>query len=173
MSGPHTSQLASRHSGGVPVPTNGEQVPLVEFQTVTSHGHEAVSDGTIKTSVEYSAGVATLAPTTTADQKGLVYVPIHNPPSIIGGWALQDISVNFDSEKDATVNTVNIYYDGGEIVSLDSTSRKAFYYVFSKQEASSYAYPAPKGITVGLGLVFPVKDSKINLYSVTLLYRAT
>lgn len=57
----------------------------VERQTVTSHGHESVSDREQKIKVEHSPGVTWLTPLdwdARADltKKGRVHVPIHNPP---------------------------------------------------------------------------------------------
>lgn len=57
----------------------------VERQTVTSHGHESVSDREQKIKVEHSPGVTWLTLLDRDDRivftkKGRVHVPIHNPP---------------------------------------------------------------------------------------------
>lgn len=151
------------------------------YQPVTSHGHEAVSDSFIKTNVAHFPGVAIL----TADnwdptsRKGRVHVPIHNPPGITNAWYLKDISVNFESVKDgpalndASVVTVTLFYDGKEVVAINTNAESVFNISFSEDEAREYEYVVPTGIAVALDLSFPGPDTAIKLYSITLLYRAS
>jgi len=174
----HGLKPSVQHGGGVVPPTTTAQAYLIEYQTVTSHGNEAVSDGTIKTNINHSTGVAILSPPNwdtndSSTQKGRVHVPIHNPPGITKGWNLQDISVNFEGENDASVSTIKLLYDGQVAVSINTNTDSTFNIVFTQDEGEKYAYFRPTGISLTLDLKFPEKDSDIKLYSVTLLYKAT
>lgn len=175
----HIPKPYTQHGGGVkPPPTTAAQAYLLEYQTVTSHGNEAVSDGIIETNVNHSAGVAILSPPNwdtndSSTKKGRVHVPIHNPPGITKGWNLQDISVNFSGENDASVATIKLFYDGNESVSVNTNTNSTFHIEFTQDESGKYAYFRPTGISLTLDLRFPEKDSIIKLYSITLLYKAT
>lgn len=163
--------------GGVNPPTTTAQAYLILEQTVTSHGHEAVSDWERKIDVAHSPGVAILTPfkwdvNVSSSKKGRVHVPIHNPPLITKGWYLYDISVNFGSVDDATVDNVVLYYDGTAVTSYNSNKNSTFYISFTAEEAKKYAYVSPSGIAIALDLKFPEEKSAINLYSITLLYGA-
>lgn len=159
-------------------PTTTTQAYLIEYQTVTSHGHEAVSDGVIKTNVAHSPGVAILTPpnwdpNNSNSKKGRVHVPIHNPPGITKGWYLEDISVNFEGVHDASVATVSLFYDAKQEVAINSNTDSAFHVAFTANEARKLAYVRPTGIAIALDLRFPEADSAIKLYSITLLYKAS
>ena len=177
MSHFHGNQPSTQHGGPVSPPTTTTQAYLIEYQTVTSHGNEAVSDGAIKTTVAHSPGVAILTPSnwdtnTSSSKKGRVHVPIHNPPGITKAWYLEDISVNFESVNDASVVTVTLFYDGKQVFANNSNTDSAFNVAFTADEAKKYEYPRPTGIAVALDLKFPEADSAIKLYSITLLYKA-
>lgn len=90
------------------IPKTDEQAHLIQYQTVTSHVHETVSDKANPTDVAHSAGVAILTPLNwnvnkTSTKEGRVHVPIHNPSSIATSWVLDALDVNFASEEGASV----------------------------------------------------------------------
>lgn len=174
MSHPQGVQPYIQHGGPVSPPKTTTQAYLIQYQTVTSHGHEAVSDGVIKTNVAHSPGVAILTPHNwdPSSRKGRVHIPIHNPPGITKAWYLEDISVNFESVNDASVVTVTLFYDGKQVVAINSNTERVFHIAFSADEARKYEYVIPTGIALALDLSFPEAHSAIRLYSITLLYRA-
>ena len=164
--------------GGDVIVTSANQAYLIEYQCVTSHGHETVSDAIIKTNVEYAVGMAVLKPfkynvNESNSKKGLVHIPIHNPPAMTLAAYLQNIVVKFDSVDDATVRSVSLYYDNIMKVIVSMNESDTFHINFNAKEAKEYAYEIPKGISVALDLRFPNAASCINLFSVTLVYKAT
>lgn len=164
---------------GFPIVRNSPaKVYLVEYQTVTSHGHEAVSGAVRKTTVSYYPGAAFLTPYEWNDSDphtkiGRVHVPIHNPPNINERWYLENISVNATSENGASVDYVTLYYDSEKVVTQKGHTTGVFHIEFNADEAKKYAYVPPKGISIQLILKFPKAESFIKLSSVTLLYKAT
>jgi hypothetical protein len=175
MSGPRPSVTVD---GGDVTVTSKVQAYLIEYQCVTSHGNEAVSDATTKTNVGHSSGM-TILTSFKYDQndnntkKGLVHVPIHNPPSMTKHAYLQSIYVKFKGFNDATVESVILYYDSNVMVATNTRKSDTFHIDFSTNEASFYQYVVPTGISVTLDLRFPNENSSINLYSITLVYKAT
>ena len=165
--------------GDVSVPSGSSTATLYSCQTVSSPGHETVSDSSSKAVVKYYPGKATIGPfgydeSNSNTKKGIVYVPIHNPPVITTQLTLSNILIKFDVLSDATVDTVTLYYDNKEMVETSGLSKKKTFHIdFDNKEASTYAYVPPKGVSVMLDLRFPNLDSSINLYSVTLVYKAT
>jgi hypothetical protein len=171
-------QASTTHDGdGVDINTN-IQAYLTQFQCVTSHGNETVSDAKIPTHVAYLPGMAVLAPANynpsdSRTKRGMVHVPIHNPPTLTKTPILEDIIVRFDSSGDATIDSVAVYYDTTSVFKVGVKKSGTFYVKLSNAEASSAAYVKPIGICVTLDLRFPEADSSIDLYSVTLVYKAT
>lgn len=169
---------AYTQGGGDPVIADSTvKAYLIEYQTLTSHGHETVSDKAYPTDIARAPGVAILSPLKWDEdsddtKKGLIHVPIHNPPGITTSWHLNSLYVKFVSEEGATVETISIYYDGDLKVSASTKTGAAFHVDFTTTEAADYKYVRPKGISITLELAFPRKKSAINLYSVTLLYQA-
>jgi hypothetical protein len=170
---------ASSTGDGTNVTVKGGVATYVDnYQCVTSHGNETVSDSASQTAVDHSSGKATLRPSSydkddRTTQQGTVHVPIHSPPGI---WnqklTLQNILVNFDEANDASVESVALYYDSKQVVLIKTSKRSSFHIDFTSTESSDYAYPVPNGICVTLKLKFPHADSSIDLYSVTLVYKA-
>ena len=164
--------------GGDVIVSSTNQAYLIEYQCVTSHGHETVSDASIKTNVEYALGMAVLKPlkynvNDSNSKKGVVHIPIHNPPAMTLAAYLQNIVVKFNSVDDATVNSVSLYYDNIRKVTISMNESDTFHINFNANEAKEYAYEIPTGISVALDLRFPNAKSCINLFSVTLVYKAT
>jgi len=158
--------------------TSTTQAYLIDLQCVTSHGNEAVPDASVKTTVNHSPGVAFLTPfnydtNDKSTQKGLVHVPIHNPPAMTKAAYLQQISLKFDSVDGATVDSVILYYDSQDVFTADTKNKKTFYVSLNADESKSCAYAPPPGICVSLSLGFPNSGSCIKLWSVTLVYKAT
>jgi len=154
---------------------------ITDYQCVTSHGHETVSDASSPTKIEFTLGKATLSPagflTGQADtQKGLVHIPIHNPVEMTQTANLKNIIVKFDNFNDANVDTVYLYYSNDRVhkESLSPKKINTFHIDFDTDEAltRAYTYTPPRGVSVALNLEFPHSDSKIFLYSVTLVYQA-
>lgn len=171
------STPSTQHGGVLQIPNTQELAYLLEYQTVTSHGHEAVSDKAPEANIAYSPGVAIITPHNWNTNKpitreGRVHVPIHNPPGITTSWLLNALDVNFDSEDDGSVEKISIYYDGALVVSASTKSTSQFYIEFNTTEAETYGYVRPKGISIALDLAFPKVHSAINLYSITLAYQA-
>lgn len=174
------SILASSTGDGSNVTvTSTTQVSLMDYQCVTSHGNETVPDTASPTTVNHYPNRAVLTPfkwdsSTASTKKGSVHVPIHNPPAVVNrSMYLQNIIVKFDVTSDAVVNTVTLYYDSQSIVQTNMSKEGTFHIDFTTNEAQAYAYIVPAGISVQLDLRFPNEDSSINLYSVTLVYKAT
>lgn len=166
----------TRDGNGVTV-TSTTIVGLLEYQPVTSHGNEAVSDADTPTIVEHSSTEARLKPsaynpTDRESQKGLVHVPIHNPPATFKTLYLQDILVECNCFYDATVESVTLYYNSDEVVKTVTKKGQTFYIDFTDKGSIHKTYVAPKGISVALDLRFPDEKSSINLISVTLVYKA-
>ena len=171
----HTSDLPTKaaggFTGGLRVPTSTVHAYLIDYQTLTSHGNEAVSDATIITNVAHSPGVAILSATnwrTTErlSRKGRVHVPIHNPPNINGKWRLSNISVNSEGENGGSVDTVLVYYDQTLTMGVEPRATRAFNF-----PVDGDIYPPPKGIVVEVNVNFEGSESTVKLYSVTLLYQ--
>jgi hypothetical protein len=153
------------------------QAYIIDYQCVTSHGNEAVSDATSNTAIGHNPGNAILTPAAydvnKADtKKGMVHVPIHNPIQMTKAATLQNIIVKFDATSDATVESVALYYDATQVVKVISKKGATFHVDFSGAEITTYAYAVPTGVSVALDLRFPNSDSSITLYSVTLVYQA-
>lgn len=166
---------AYTQGGGDPViPATSVQAYLIEYQTFTSHGHETVSDTAIPTTIARAPGVAILSWDKDSDdrEKGLVHVPIHNPPGITSTWHLNSLYVKFVSEEGAVVEAISIYYDGDQKVFVPTKAGGSFHVDFNTSEAADYRYVRPKGISITLDLRFPNRKSVIKLYSVTLIYQA-
>lgn len=168
---------STQHGGGLVVSTTQEPAYLLEYQTVTSHGHEAVPDKAPEADIAHSPGVAIITPHNWNTNKpitkeGRIHIPIHNPPGITTRWLLNALDVNFDSEDDGSVEKISIYYDGVLVVSASTKSTSRFYIDFNATEAETYGYVRPKGISIALDLAFPKLHSAIKLYSVTLAYQA-
>lgn len=172
---------------------------LVDGQSLTSHGHEAVSGSGNTTRIQYDPGVAVIK----GHDTGVVHVPIHNPPGVAvqirqqhniqpqggsptgddasiefwtGSWTLDAISVKFGSVHGGDVKRVSLYYDRDLIVSTgnihpNSNLPGTYDIKFTADEAIKYGYVPPKGISVTLDLKFPHADSAINLWSITLFYK--
>lgn len=167
-----------QHGGDLEISDTTEQAYLLEYQTVTSHGHETVSDNASETHVAHSPGVTILTPPAWNVNKddtkeGRVHVPIHNPPGITTSWTLKALDVNFDSEESATVEKITLYYDGDLVVSASTRTSNKFHIDFTTTEAKKYSYVRPKGISIALEFAFPKAKSAIKLYSITLAYQAT
>lgn len=173
----HITKSTIHDGPGVTTTSSTEAYPI-DIQCAISHGNATVSDTASITAIGYSSGKATLTPFAyqphdPGSQKGTVHVPIHNPLAITKSLTLQSILVNFDVVDDASVDSVTLYYDSKNVVTTSTTKKATFYIDFTSSEASSYAYSAPAGICVTLNLRFPNADSCINLYSVTLVYKAS
>lgn len=168
---------STQHGGGLVVSNTQELAYLLEYQTVTSHGHEAVSDKAPEADIAHSPGVAIITPHNWNTNKpitreGRVHVPLHNPPGITTRWLLDALDVNFDSEHDGSVERISIYYDGALVFTTSTKSTSRFYIDFNTTEAGDYGYVRPKGISITLDLGFPKAHSLIKLHSLTLAYRA-
>lgn len=166
-------EAATKRSGDLNVPPTTVQAYLVVDQTLTSHGNEAVSDGTIITNVAHSPGEAILTANhwnvnDSDSWKGRVHVPIHNPPNVTQRWYLRDISVNLEGVNNGSVEFVTVYYDQIPIKTEEPNAKRAFNYWYDDHELE--AYPPPKGIAVDLVLRFPERNSSVKLYSIALLY---
>ncbi|UNI17009.1 hypothetical protein JDV02_003389 [Purpureocillium takamizusanense] len=149
------------------------EVSLVEYQCVTSHGNTAVSDASDPVAVSYSPGKAVLRAPSASVKKGRVHIPVHDPPGVLDKtYALENILVSFDVESDASIDMVTLYYDGAKVVSTNVTRKNTFHIDFSTNEAAKYAYVLPSGICLSLDVVFQSAKSVVQLYSVTLVYRA-
>lgn len=163
-------------SGNLDIEDTDVQAYLIQYQTVTSHGHETVSDKAHPTDVAHSTGVAILTPhnwNTNKDstKEGRVHVPIHNPPGITTSWLLEALEVNFQSEEGAAVEKTELYYDGNlQFSHSQKTSNK--FHVKVTGEDIKIGYVRKRGISVALELAFPKAKSAIKLYSVTIVYKA-
>ncbi|KAJ6445113.1 DUF396 domain protein [Purpureocillium lavendulum] len=153
--------------------TSNTTVSLVEYQSLASHGIVAVSDAGEPIAVTYFPGKAVLKAPNSSIKKGKVHVPIHDTPEIISKtYALENVLVYFDVESDAVVDTVTIYYDATKVVATNVNKKNTFHIDFSANEAKKYAYVVTSGICATLDLTLPHSESAINLYSVTLVYKA-
>ena len=154
--------------------TSDLAVSLVEYQCLASHGTVAVSDASQPTAVSYWPGKAVLKAPGASVTKGRVHIPVHDTPEILGKtYALENILVYFDVESDAVIDVVTLYYDAAKIVSTNVNKKNTFHIDFSAGEAKKYAYVVTSGICVMLDVVFPNAKSSVDLYSVTLVYKAT
>ncbi|KYK56241.1 hypothetical protein DCS_08211 [Drechmeria coniospora] len=149
-----------------------QTVSLIDYQCVTSHGNAVVSDGTVQTAVTYSPGKAVLKPYG-SNRHGLVHIPIHNPPEVLNKtMSLQNIAVSFDTAFGGTVETVTLFYDSTIVVGVNTEKKGQFHIDFTPKEAAKFAYPVTTGICITLDLKFPEYKSLVNLFSVTLVYKA-
>lgn len=147
------------------------QITINNIQYLSSHGHEAVSDATSKTKVEYNVGHVLLSPTETSKKKGTVYLPIHNPPGGSNPALLERILYQFDNINDGSIASATLYYDSTKVVRTQLGYDSTVTTVFSEQEAKKYAYQDLSGISLQLDLDFLNQHSAIKLYSVTLVYK--
>lgn len=147
------------------------QVTINNIQYLSSHGHEAVSDATSKTKVEYEAGHVHLSPIEVSKQKGTVYLPIHNPPGGSNPALLERILFQFDHINDASIASATLYYDSTQVVRIQLGNDSTATTIFNEEEAGKYAYRYLSGISLQLDLKFPNQTSAIKLYSVTLVYK--
>jgi hypothetical protein len=161
------------HGGKDIVATSEKPVMLLDYQYVTSHGNEAVTDAEKPTSVAHYPGKAVLKCASSTKTKGRVHLPIHNPPQVVGQvQALKNIAVCFQA-TDATIQTVTLYYDTKLITQIDCSRPTTFNAEYTPKESIEYAYVITSGISVMLDLKFENSDAVVNLYSVTLAYQAT
>ncbi|PQE09996.1 hypothetical protein CJF31_00003917 [Rutstroemia sp. NJR-2017a BVV2] len=171
-------QASSTGDGTDVTTTSTTQAYLIDYQCVTSHGNETVSDAAKPAVISHYPGKATITPykydvNDPNTHESIVHVPVHNPPAMTKPAYLQNILVKFDSAYDAAVDSVNLYYDSKLLVSTNTGKKNGFHIDFSTNEAKNYAYQVPTGISVELDLRFPRPNSAITLYSVTLVYKAT
>jgi len=161
------------HDGSDVIVSSEITVQLMDYQCVTSHGVEAVSDAGNPTNVTYSPGKAVLKYVSPSKAHGRVHVPVHNPPEVVDKkLALNNIIVSFAAQGGAIVDMVTLYYDSAMIVSTDTKKTKTFNVQFTQNERNRYAYTVKSGISVMLDLNFPNAGSFIELYSITLVYQA-
>ncbi|OJJ43622.1 hypothetical protein ASPZODRAFT_136073 [Penicilliopsis zonata CBS 506.65] len=171
------SRASTIGGGDGVIVTSTTEAYIIEYQPVTAHGNAAVSDANSKTAVSYLPGQAVLKPAAfdqnvASTKQGVVHVPIPNPPSLTKSATLQNILLDLNSANDARVNAVSLYYDKHLVVKTDTSNTSTFHIDFITAEAASYAYRPPTGICVSLDLRFPNSDSSIDLYSVSLIYKA-
>ncbi|PQE08503.1 hypothetical protein CJF30_00005344 [Rutstroemia sp. NJR-2017a BBW] len=170
---------ASTTRDGTDVPTaSTTQAYLINIQCVTSHGNETVSDADKPAVIAHYPGKTSITPynydvNDPTTQESVVHIPVHNPPAMTKPAYLQNIVVNFDAAYDAAVDSVNLYYDSQLLVSTNTGKKNGFHIDFTTNEAQTYAYQVPTGISVALNLKFPRQNSSLTLYSVTLVYKAT
>ncbi|PHH92988.1 hypothetical protein CDD83_2821 [Cordyceps sp. RAO-2017] len=168
-----SERSATIDGGDIPVTNSITAVGLVEYQCLASHGHVAVSDATAPTTVTYFPGKAVLKAPSASVKKGRVHLPVHDTPEVVDKtYALYHIRVNFEIESEASVDFVTVYYDSTKVVSTDVNKKNTFHVDFTANEAMKYKYDVLAGIAVTLDLSFPDPKSAINLYSVTLVYKA-
>lgn len=153
-----------------------DQAYLIQNQTVTSHGHETVSDYANPTNVAHSPGVAILTPHNWDADKGStntgrVHVPIHNPPSITTSWVFDTVYIKFASEEGATVEKIGLYHDSDLKISVGISATSSFHIQITGTEAK-IAHDSQTGLSLALDLAFPKEKSAIKLSSVSIIYKA-
>jgi hypothetical protein len=166
-------ELHSTNMGGNRVTVTGTTpATLSAYQCVSSHGTETVSDATAKTTVEYYADKATLKRYSGED--GIVHVPIQNPPGLVLPTiaTLRNVIVYFTA-RNASVDSVALNYGNVQKFKTDVNKKSTFHIDFDSIEAKDYAYTPPPGICVSLQLSFTNSNSYIELYTVSLVYRAS
>jgi len=167
---PDVIEAYTTRGGGPQVTTSTTIAYTADYQCVTAHGHETVSDATTKTVVTYEPGMAILGPYNYG-KKGFVHVPIHNPPQMIKTLTLQNIYLNFDNNDDAKIKEVDLYYDKVKKKDFEMDRGKTFTIDLDLKESQMAAYEVPTGISVMITCSFPRPGSYIRLYSVTLVYK--
>jgi len=167
-------RASSTNDGEPERPSNIVTCEAINYQTVTSHGNAAVSDGTVKTTILYNPGFSLLTPVAYyTNKKGVVHIPVAAPVALaIDPASLQDIVVKFTSTNSATIENLYLYYDNNLVASANPNKSSTFLVSFTKRESTVAAYSAgyPQGICLTLNINFPELTSSIKLESVKISY---